>query len=308
MFTTPPHPEGRAYTRAEISQYSVTKVEVSYDNGRTFKQALGKGDWKWRLEPLDLPPGTQPVVVRATFANGEQAVRRVLLFMDPDDPYVKTIYPAEKSVHRDELNIFGDASDNFELGDVNINLRPFGKFWYEVPYFIRGLYFDVKTLGATYFDVGAGLSFFSNNVRIQGQWGITPALGEFTPIVEGGRYTGQVAGIKLVANIYSLPFEWVFKDRDWAYYKMNIGVGANFSWFEMEGKGGWREPLYMGAVLAQIDIANVDMKYIYPKWKYFHIISLYLQPELWFASTDAQGHDAPKTILRVCVGLRFNVF
>jgi len=310
MFIWPPHPEGRKYTRAESSQFAVIRIEVSYDNGRTFKDAIGKGNWKWRLEPLDLPPGTQPVVVRATFENGEQAVRRVLLFMDPDDPQVKTVYPAEKSVHRDELNIFGDASDNFELGDVNINLRPYGKFWYEVPYLIRGLYFDVKGLGATFFDVGAGLSFFNNNVRLQGQWGITPALGEFSDMVEGGRFTGQVWGAKLVANIYSLPFDYVFKDRDWAYYKLNIGVGANFSWFEMErgiiGKDLERGSLFMGAVLAQVDIANVDMKYIYPKWKYFHIISLYLQPELWFASTDAQ--DVAKVIPRVCIGMRFNVF
>jgi hypothetical protein len=309
MFTTPPHPEGRAYTRAEISQYSVTKVEVSYDNGRTFKQALGKGDWKWRLEPLDLPPGTQPVVVRAKFENGEEAVRRVLLFMDPDPPQVEAVSPAEKSVHRDELKVFGGADDNFELTDINVSLRPYDKFWYSVPYVIRGLYFDVKTLGATYFDVGAGLSFFNNNVRIQWQYGIAPPLGAYSVLEDGGRYVGNVMGLKLVANIYTLPFDWLFKDRDWIFYKMNIGVGANFSWFEMDD---WRTSLYMGAVLAQIDLASVDFKHIYPKWKYFHVMSLYMQPECWFASTDALtdglGHVVPKTIWRVCIGLRFNVF
>ena len=302
MFARPPKPDGKDYTRAEISQFSVTKVEVSYDNGRSFKQALGKGDWKWRLEPLDLPPGTQPVVVRAVFENGEHAVRRVLLFMDPDRPHVETVSPAEKSVHRDDLNVFGDASDNFALSDVNVSLRPFGKFWYSVPYAIRGLYFDVKTLGATYFDVGAGLSFFDNNVRIQGQWGIAPPEGASSTLETGGRFVGQVAGIKLLANIYTLPFDWLFKDRDWAFYKMNFAVGANFSYFEMD----WRKFVLMGAVVAQIDLANVDMQYIYPKWKYFHIMSLYLQPELWFPSTEVQGMSDP--ILRMCIGLRFNVF
>ena len=309
MFVRPPKPDGKPYTRAEISQYAVSKVEVSYDNGRTFKAAMGKGDWKWRLEPLDLPPGTQPVVVRATFENGEQAVRRVLLFMDPESPNVETVSPEEKSRQRDELKVYGAASDNFELTDVNVTLRPFKKFWYSVPEAIRGLYFDVKSLGATYFDVGVGLSFFNDNVRVQGQFGIAPEQGILTPMVEGGRYVGQVIGLKLIANIYTLPFDWLFKDRDWIFYKMNIGVGANFSWFEMDD---WRSSLYMGAVLMQIDLANIDFKHIYPKWKYFHIMSLYLQPELWFASTDALtdglGHKVPREIFRIGIGLRFNAF
>jgi hypothetical protein len=303
MFVRPPKADGKAYTRAEISDFAVTKVEISYDNGRTFRRAIGKGDWKWRLEPLDLPRGTQPIVVRATFENGEEAVRRVLLFMDPEAPKVETVSPEEKSRQRDELKVYGAASDNFDLTDVNVTLRPFHKFWYSVPEAIRGLYFDVKGLGATYFDVGAGLSFFDHNVRFQGQFGIAPAEGVYHVMVASGRYVGTVIGIKLIANIATIPFDWLFKDRDWIFYKMNIGVGANFSWFEMDD---WRSSLYMGAVLMQIDLANVDFKHIYPKWKYFHIMSLYMQPELWFASTDAI--NVPKVIPRICIGLRFNVF
>jgi len=309
MFARPPRPDGKAYTRAEIAQFSVDKVEVSYDNGRTFKRAQGKGDWKWRLEPMDLPPGTQPVVVRATFTNGEEAVRRVLLFVDVEPPVVTAVAPVENSSQRDEIDVYGAASDNYELTDVNIALRPHHKFWYSIPSAIRGLYFDVKTLGATYFDVGMGLSFFNDNVRVQGHYGIAPPEGIYTNMVEGGRYVGHVGGLKLVANILTIPFDWLLKDRDWVYYKMKIGIGANFSWFSMDD---WRSALYMGAVLAQIDIANVDFNYIYPRWKYFHVMALYLQPELWFASTDAitdgLGNKVPKEIFRVCIGLRINVF
>jgi len=328
MFTRTPHPDGRPFTRAEISEYSVTKVEVSYDNGRTFKQAMGKGDWKWRLEPLDLPPGTQPVVVRAKFENGEEAVRRVLLFMDPEVPDVEAVSPAEKSIHRDEIKIYGAANDNFELADMNVSLRPYDKFWYSVPEAIRGLYFDFKTLGATYFDTGVGLDFFDHNVRFQFQWGFTPVLGAYSIVEHGGRYVGNVMGIKLVANILTIPFDWLFKDRDWIFYKMRIGVGANFSWFEMDDwrnetwdpiAGEWRKKdeigVFMGAVLAQIDLASVDFNLIYPNWKYFHVMSLYLQPECWFASTDAthtvvngKTETVPKTIWRICIGMRFNVF
>jgi len=312
MFVRPPKPDGKPYTRAEISQFAVKKVEVSYDNGRTFRTAIGKGSWKWRIEPLDLPHGTQPVVVRATFENGEYAVRRILLFMDPVTPEVETVSPEEKSRQREELKVYGAASDNLELTDVNVTLRPFSKFWYSVPEAIKGLYIDVKALGATYFDAGLGLSFFNHNVRVQGQFGIAPEAGILNPIVTGGRYIGTVIGFKLLANIATIPFDWLLKDRDWIFYKMNIAVGANFSWFEMEGPGGWRKPVYMGAVLAQIDLANVDFNYIYPKWKYFHIMSVYLQPELWFTSTDALtdglGHKVPKQVFRVGIGVRFNVF
>jgi len=316
MFTRPPRSDGREYNRAEISQFRVTKVEVSYDNGRTFKRAQGTGDWKWRLEPLDLPPGTQPVVVRAKFENGEEAVRRVLLFVDAERPEVEVVSPAEKSIHRDEIKVYGAAEDNFELTDVNISLRPYDKFWYSVPEAIRGLYFDVKGLGATYFDVGVGLSFFGNNVRFQGQWGIAPPMYASSFIEDGGRYVGNVWGIKLVANILDIPFDWLFKDRDWVFYKMKVGVGANFSWFEMDD---WRnvnyDGLWMGAALAQIDLMCADWQYAYSTWKYFHIMSLYLQPECWFASTDAitttvngVTQTIPKTIWRFCIGIRLNVF
>jgi hypothetical protein len=309
MLAKPPRADGREYTRAQGSQYSVVGVEVSYDNGRTFKAAMGKGDWRWRVEPADLPPGTQPVVVRARFENGEQAVRRILLFIDSEPPQVEAVSPKEDSVHREELLVYGDAQDNFKLTDVNIRLRPFSKFWYLIPNPIKGLYIDVKTLGATYCDIGLGLSFFNNNVRFQGQYGAAPVEGERSFFVEGGRYVGDVFGIRLLANIGTIPFDWLLKNHDWEFYKMNFAVGANFSWFRMDGT---RPPLYMGAVLAQIDAANVDLKYIYPNLEYFHVMSLYVQPELWFTSTDALtdglGNKVPKTVLRISIGLRVNVF
>jgi len=231
-------------------------------------------------------------------------VRRVLLFVDVEHPKVETVSPKAKSVHRDELYVYGDASDNFELTDVNISLRPFSKFWYSVPEAIRGLYFDVKTLGATYFDVGVGLSLFDNNVRLQGQWGLSPpgSDNEYLGLVESGRYVGFVAGIKLLANIATIPFDWLLKDRDWAHYKMNFALGANFSYFHMDV----REYVLMGAVLAQVDLANIDFKLIYPNWNRFHIWALYMQPEFWFASTDAQ--NVPKVIPRITIGIRVNVF
>jgi hypothetical protein len=313
-------------TRNERSQQKaenkVRDLTVSFDNGRTFNSTKGDTEWKIRLETSELPRGPQPVLVRAIFVNGQEAVRRIMLNVDTTLPQVETVSPPEDSVHRDNIRVFGTASDNYELADVDISLRPHDKFFYSVPDAIKGMYFDVKGLGATYFDVGLGLSLFNDNVRFQFQFGLAPddgvdaalSMGNFyAPLAEGGRYVGQVYGIKLLANIFHLPFAYLF-GLDWAFFSMNLALGANFSWFTMDD---WRSPLFMGAILGQFDIANVNMQFFNPKWKYFRNFALYLEPELWFASTDVDKYIDPKSgeerkiekiIFRMTVGLRINWF
>jgi len=245
-----------------------------------------------------------------------------MLNVDTTLPEVETVSPPEDSVHRDNIRVYGTAGDNYELADVDISLRPHDKFFYSVPGAIQGMYFDVKGLGATYFDVGLGLSLFNDNVRLQFQFGLAPndgisyalSMGDFhAPLVEGGRYPGQVYGIKLMANIFNLPFAYLF-GLDWAFYSMNFAVGANFSWFTMDD---WREPKYMGAVVGQWDIANVNFQYFKPNWKYFRNYALYLEPEAWFTSTDVDMYTdpntgeeikIPKVVFRMTVGMRINWF
>jgi hypothetical protein len=118
----------------------------------------------------------------------------------------------------------------------------------------------------------------------------------------GGRFVGHVVGLKLLANTFSLPFAYLF-GLDWAFYRMNFAIGANFSYFMMDD---WRSPLFMGAVVGQWDIANVNLRFFRPDWKYFRNYALYMEPELWFASTDVQGVE--KLIPRVTFGLRINWF
>ena len=298
--TVPVPVEGERPSRQQRAEGNVKQILVSYDNGRSFRPATGGNEWKFRMETGILPSGPQPVVVRALFENGTEAVRRLLLTVDTTPPLVDTISPPENSVHRDNIRVFGTAGDNYELADVDLSLRPGDKFWYSVPGPLQGMYFDVKGLGATYFDVGIGLSLFNDNVRFQGQYGKAPPDGR----PDGGRYTGDVFGIKLLANIFYLPFDYLF-GPDWAFYSMNFAVGANFSWFAMDEN---RSALYMGAVVAQWDIANVDLSFFKPNWKYFRNYALYLQPEIWFASTDVEDATASKTILRMTVGLRINWF
>jgi hypothetical protein len=297
-------------TRREIAQQKretrVSNVMVSHDNGRTFESTKGSDTWKVRLETSELPRGPQPVLVRVRFVNGEEAVRRLMLIVDTTLPQVETLSPPEDSRHRDNILVYGTAGDNFELDHVSLSLRPGDKFFYSIPAAMRGLYFDVKGFGATYFDVGLGLSLFNDNVRLQAQFGISPPDGIMTAIVEGGRYVGYVCGVKLLANIFYLPFAYFF-GLDWAFYSMNFAVGANFSWFTMDAQrneAAGFNGLFLGAIVAQWDVANINMQYFYPTWRYFRNFALYVEPELWFASSDVNA----ETILRVTVGMRLNWF
>jgi hypothetical protein len=308
----PEEPLSRRQRSEQRNELKVKRIMVIHDNGRTFKSADGKDEWKFRLETSELPRGPHPVLVRAEFANGDEAIRRVMVYVDTTLPQVETLSPPEDSVHRDNIRVYGTAEDNYELSSVEIALRKGDKFFYSVPAALRGLYFDVKALGATYFDVGLGLSLFDDNVRIQAQFGITPNDRVEHSMASGGRFVGYVYGIKLLANIFYLPFSWLF-GLDWGFYSMNLALGANFSYFMMDD---WRTPLFMGAILAQWDVANIDMKFFKPNWKYFRNFALYLQPELWFASSDAQwtidasGNtiQVKKLIFRMTVGLRINWF
>ena len=300
-------------TRRELAQQKretrVSNVMVSHDNGRTFESTKGSTEWKVRLETSELPRGPQPVLVRVRFANGEEAVRRLMLIVDTTLPQVETLSPPEDSRHRDNVLIYGTAGDNYELDHVSLSLRPGDKFFYSVPAAMRGLYFDAKGFGATYFDVGLGLSLFNDNVRLQAQFGIAPpdgidyALSVGTvrvPLAEGGRYVGYVYGIKLLANIFYLPFAYFF-GLDWAFYSMNFAVGANFSWFSMDEL---RSPLFMGAIVGQWDMANINMQYFYPTWRYFRNFAVYMEPELWFASSDVSAD----ILFRMTIGIRYNWF
>ena len=300
-------PLTRTQKAEQKEQTKVRDIRVSFDNGRSFNSTKGIRDWKIRMETSELPRGPQPVVVRAVFANGEEAVRRLMLVVDTTIPQVETLSPPEDSVHRDNIQIYGTAGDNLELASVDISLRPGDKFFYSIPGAVKGMYFDVKGFGATYFDVGLGLSLFNDNVRLQMQFGITPPEGSLVHvgtrgqrIVEGGRYVGYLYGIKLLANIFYLPFSYLF-GLDWAFYSMNFAVGANFSLFSMDEL---RSPLFMGAIVAQWDVANINMQFFYPKWKYFRNFALYVEPELWFASSDVNA----EVIFRMTVGLRYNWF
>jgi hypothetical protein len=280
-----------ALTKRQKKDYAVKEVLVSFDNGRSFEKASGKERWKIRLETGDLAAGPLPIIIKAEFLDGGTAVRRIILTVDTQPPLVETVAPVENSTHRDQLQTYGAASDDYEIDLVEVSLRPGDKAGYAVPQFIQGLYFDGNIMGATIWEAGLGLSFFDNNVKLQAQAGKT---------APNRRYSGWVFGMKLLANIFYLPFDY-FLGPDWSFFSVALALGANFSYFTMEAG---ETPLVMSAVLGQVEFFRIDFSYFLPKWKYFKTFSLYAEPMFWFASSDVSAG----AIFRLAFGARLSLF
>lgn len=277
--------------RAIAEQYEIERVEVSLDNGRTFGEARGTTDWEYRIETTELTDGQHNLVVRAQFANGESAVVRHAVVVDELAPQVRLLEPQERDTFDESVRIVGITTDENPLQDVAVVLREGDKSRYSVPSFIQGLYVDFHALGATYWDAGAGLTFFDNNVRLQAQIGVAPP----------GRFSGLVMGAKLLANVASFPASFLFgPDLEWL--SAALTVGANFSYFTMSDDeiAFTEEGLVLAGMLAQLEFPIVTVADL----ALFNTYSLYSEAQLWFISSDVQGGTA----FRLGFGVRLNVF
>ncbi|MDC7221324.1 MAG: hypothetical protein PQJ59_15415 [Spirochaetales bacterium] len=269
---------------------AIEEILISLDNGRSFeKTGFSKGEWKYRIETGLMADGPLPVLVSARFADGSTAVAKTYLVIDETRPEIHTLTPEEGMLFNDSIVIEGNASDLYGLEDVSVALRQGDKSRYQVPSFIQGLYLDFHAFGATNFEVGAGLTFFDDNVKIQGSYGQAPA----------GRFDGDVYSIKLLANIAVLPFGY-YLGPDWDFYSMSLAVGADFSYFTMTGSDHDDEgALTLGALLGQWEFARITTN-----WKTFNSFGFYVEGQLWFISSDVEGGMSPK----IAFGVRTDIF
>jgi len=272
------------------------KVELSFDNGRSFVSATGREKWKFRLETGQMERGPLPIVVKAMFSDGSIAVRRIMLIVDTRPPVVNTIGPAENSPHRSEVLVYGSSRDDFDMDSVEVSLRPGDKALYAVPGFIQGLYFDASFLGGVNWATGVGLTFFDDNVKVQFNASQSPP---------GGRLPNWAFGGKILANVYKKNLgEWF--GPDWEFYTTSLVVGANFSYYPME-EG--ETPQIVSQLLGQWEMIKADMSYFFPKWKYFKSISLYTEPRLWFMpSAVNEDEKAWATKFTIGLGARISLF
>jgi len=278
---------GPAGPKAAPGTPKLQLVEVSLDNGRSFRKADGRQSWRYRLETHELPNGPLRVLVKAIFSNGEIAVTRTQLTVDTRPPEVALLEPSEGGRFNDAITLAGTSRDESGLQEIAVSLREGDKSRYQVPGFVQGLYLDLHTMGATYWDAGLGLTFFDDNVKLQLQVGMSPP----------GRFSGLVIGAKLLANIATLPFGYLF-GPSWDFFSMSLAVGANFSYFTMseEGVDFTAGGLVLGSVVAQLEFARFEI----PRWRAFNAYSLYSEYQLWFISSDIEGG----TVSRIAFGLR----
>lgn len=270
----------------------VARVEVSFDNGRTFQPAAGTSKWKFRLETQDYPEGPLPLVLRALYRDGSSSSSRLLLNLDKTPPEVAILAPAEGTRVNSALNVFGTASDDVELSSVELALRDGDKAGYKLPSFIEGLYLDGSWLGGTLYNAGAGLTFFDDNVKLQAMYGFTPENYDDKP----QRFYGDVFSAKLLANVFAFPFSYAF-GPDWNFLSANVAVGANFSYFTQTASG---KALFLSAVVAQLEFPKLTLE----AWPAFSSYSLYTEFQAWFISAEIGGGIEP----RMSFGLRTSVF
>lgn len=282
----------KALARSRQQGRQVALVEVSLDNGRTFQVAEGTVDWKFRLETQDYSEGLLPLLIRATYKNGDRALAKVILNLDKTPPSVSMLHPAEGGRFNQSLKVYGIAKDDVNLASVKVVLRQGDKAGYQVPAFIQGLYLDTGTLGDTLFNTGLGLTFFDDNVKLQASYGYTPQLYNG----EEQRFYGNVFSGKLLANVAALPFGYFF-GPDWNFLSASLAVGAKFSYFTETASG---QPLILSAVVGQLEFP----RFKFERLQYFSTLSLYSELQAWFISAEVSGGIA----FRASFGLRSSIF
>ena len=292
--------------REAIAAKKLVAVELSFNNGRTFISLGSKANWRYRLETGDMAEGEHFLLVRARMANNETAVCRMVVSIDKTAPVVTLLTPDEGGTYNQSLRYAGLATDDVSVTNVALSLRKGDKYLYGIPKVIQGLHFDVGFWGATLWNAGVGLSFFGSNVKLQLHYGqFLPSQWNLFYKGESMRYGGHVVSMKILANVFELPFE-SFAGPDWSWLYMTGALGANFSVFTKTQKG---KPQVLAAMLAQIEFPRVKLPK--KKIKYFRSFAVYTEGQLWFIPTDvSEGSSSKIKGVRphISVGLRFDVF
>ena len=289
-----------------VAAKTVAKVELSFDNGKTFEELSTNDKWLYRVENQDWSEGYHFLLIRATMKNGEVAIERTIVQIDNTAPTIKLIAPGNGGRYNQMLEASGLSKDSVGLDSVKIALRKGDKSSYEVPSFIQGLYVDFHFWGASLFEVGAGLTFFDDNVKLQFVFGqftqeqrdaVNAFIGRSQTEM---RYGGNIFGGKLLANISTIPFSFFFgHDFDWL--SASVAVGAQFNYFSQSNSGAGQ---ILSAVLAQLEFPRVHISEI----KAFSTFSIYNEYSLWFIPSDVASEDIKKFAHQYSIGLRVNIF
>ncbi|MDR0556407.1 MAG: hypothetical protein LBG43_00845 [Treponema sp.] len=290
--------------KATVEAKTPAFVELSFDNGKTFQPVAmkKKGAWEYRIEDWNMEQGMYYLLIKAVMKNGEIAVTKTLVQINKTPPVITLISPRAGGRYNQTIDFTGIVTDDVEVNSAHFALRTGSKESYEVPGFMQGMYIDGHFWGGSLWDIGAGLSFFDDNVKLQFQYG------QFTKAqyamfgTPAPRFYGNILGLKLIAGVYALNFG-SFGGPDWAWLGLSAAVGANFSYFTETQSGS---PTILPALILQLEFPRISI----PKVKMFRNIALYVEPQLWFVSTDTDTETTGVETLmfRITGGLRIYVF
>ena len=284
----------------------VAKIEISFDNGKTFTELSTNEKWMYRIENQDISEGYHFFLIRATMKNGETAITRTIVQIDNTPPSIRLIAPSNGGRYNQVLNASGLSNDDVELKDVTVTLRKGDKAAYEVPSFIQGLYVDFRFWGASLFAVGAGLTFFDDVVKVQFSYGQftqqqRDAVSDLFKVdLTDMRYGGNIFSLKIIASVASLPFSF-FLGHDWDWLYAGFGVGAEFALFSQTNSG---KSQILSSLMAQIEFPKVKLQNV----KMFSSFAMYTEGSLWFIPTDVSGTDIKSIIPQIALGFRVNIF
>ena len=274
---------------------SVKGVEVSLDGGRSWSKASGKDAWSFRIETGDFPEGPLFVIVRVDFGDGSYVAMPSRFRLDKTPPRLEVLAPAPSSRQNQAIDVLGTASDENGIESVKVTLRKGDKGNYEVPSFIQGLYLDGHVLGATNYEVGAGLTFFGDNVKLQGEYGQAPTVDAATGLASS--FGGTMFGAKLIANLFYMPLSSLL-GPDWEWLSLSLGLGANFSYFSIVN-GDPSQGLMLSSIFGQVEFPKVTLKSLPAFRKY----SFYFEYQMWVLSSVVQGGFIPKASFGVRLGI-----
>jgi len=311
--------EAIAAHRKLAAERRVLGVAVSRDNGKTWQEASGTDVFKYRLETQEYQNGGLRLLVKAIFANGQTAVRKRMVVLDTEKPAINILKPAENGRYNGIISIEGTASDTNGLSGVTVLLRSGDKSSYEVPGFIQGSYADIHVLGATVAELGLGLSFFDDNVKLQVELGkgfyLNPTWEnlfgidhEGSTASEKSRFGGYVLGARLLANLAYLPFSYWF-GPDWEFFSMSFAVGASFTYFSKQDSiADILSPpngqyMVLSGVVAQWEFAKFHFNR-----NVFKTIGFYLEGGLIFIPSEASTKLEEFIRPNVAFGIRIGLF
>ena len=298
--------EATAEQKAITAAKKVAKIEISFDNGKTFTELSNNEKWMYRIENQDIEEGYHFFLIRATMKNGETAITRTIVQIDNTTPSIRLIAPSNGGRYNQVLNASGLSNDDVGLESVTVTLRKGDKASYEVPSFIQGLYLDFRFWGESLFAVGAGLTFFDDVVKLQASYGqFTQAQRDAVSNIRKVdltemRYGGNIFSLKIIANIGSLPFSY-FLGHDWDWLYAGFAVGAEFAMFSQTNSG---KSQILSSLLAQIEFPKVKLQNV----KAFSSFALYTEGSLWFIPTDVSGTNIKSLIPQFAFGFRTNIF